>query len=119
MKYAIVFAAAAVVAASAAVAGEKAAGEKSKGMDHAAMEAKMNEKMEAHFKEIDANGDSKIDEQELVDYAVAKAKTEFASMAGDDGAVTLDEMKAHHKAKHDEMMKDHMSDDAAKGEHDH
>ncbi|OFW98843.1 MAG: hypothetical protein A3E78_13505 [Alphaproteobacteria bacterium RIFCSPHIGHO2_12_FULL_63_12] len=119
MKYAIVFAAAALVAVSAAVAGEKAADDKSKGMDHAAMEAKMNEKMEAHFKEVDANSDGKITEQELVDYVTAKAKAEFASMAGDDAAVTLDEMKAHHKAKHDEMMKEHMSDDAAKEEHKH
>ncbi len=112
MKYALVFAAVAAVAASAAIAGEKASDDKAKGMDHAAMEAKMNAKMEAHFKEVDANSDSKITEQELVDFVTAKAKADFASMAGDDGVVQFDEMKAHHHAMHEEMMKEHASTDA-------
>lgn len=64
-------------------------------------------KMEAHFKEVDANADGKVTEQELVDFMTAKAKKEFAEMSGGDGEVTLDEAKAHHKAKHEMMMKEH------------
>lgn len=116
MKYALAFAIATVFAASSAVAGEKAAD--AKGMDHmmmdAKMEAKMDAKMAAHFQEIDANADGKLTETELVDYAKAKAKKEFAAMAGDDGAVTLDEMKVHHQAKHEEMMKDQAAMDHGK-----
>lgn len=112
MKYALAFAIATVFAASSAVAGEKAAD--AKGMDHMMMDAKMEAKMAAHFQEIDANADGKLTETELVDYAKAKAKKEFAAMAGDDGAVTLDEMKVHHQAKHEEMMKDQAAMDHGK-----
>ncbi|MFN0024635.1 MAG: hypothetical protein ACKVS5_12155 [Parvularculaceae bacterium] len=73
-------------------------------------------KTEAHFKEVDANANGQVTEAELVAYMTAKAKKEFAEMAGTDGLVTLDEAKAHHKAKHDAMMKEDamMKDDAAK-----
>ena len=66
-----------------------------------------NAKIEEHFKEVDANADGKVTEQELVDYMTAKAKKEFAEMSGGDGEATLEEAKAHHKAKHEEMMKEH------------
>lgn len=118
MKYALAITAAAIIAASAAFAGEK--NPVAKDMDHKAMEAKMDAKMEAHFKEVDANADGSVTEQELLNYVTAKAKADFAAMAGDDGAVTLVEMKAHHHAKHEEMMKEHAAaGDSAKedGEH--
>lgn len=106
MKYATAFAVAAVIAASAAFAGEKKADDKAMGcmpMDEVAM----NAKMDAHFKAVDANADGKVTEPELVEFMTAKAKKEFASMAGDDGVATFDEMKAHHHAMHEEMMKEH------------
>ena len=106
MKLALAISAAVVIAASAAFAGEKSAQSKAKGMDHEAMAAKMDAKMEDHFKAVDSNADGKITEQELLDFVTAKAKADFASMAGDDGAVTLDEMKAHHHAMRGEMMKE-------------
>lgn len=105
MKYALSFAAAAALAATAALAGEM--GDKGMCMDGKAMDAKL----ETHFKEVDANADGKVTETELVDFVTAKAKKEFASMAGDDAAATLDEMKAHHHAMHEEMMKEHAAAD--------
>lgn len=102
-KYA--FAAAAVVAfaATAALAGN---------FEGKADDAAMNAKMEAHFKEVDKNADGQISEQELVDFVTAKAKAEFASMAGDDGLVSKDEMQAHHKSKMGMMMKERGDDKA-------
>jgi hypothetical protein len=108
MKYAIAFAAAAAFAATAALAGEKRGDDK--GMDAAAMDAKV----ESHFKEVDANADGQITEQEMIDYMTAKAKAEFADAAGADGVITLDEAKAHHRAKHEAMMKEHASMDHMK-----
>jgi len=99
MKYAIAAAAAAAFAATAAFAG----GEGKKGADAEAM----NAKIEAHFKEVDANADGQVTEAELVAYMTAKAKKEFAEASGGDGMMTLDEVKAHHKAKHEAMMKEH------------
>ena len=93
-----VVALAAVVAVS--VTGARAAHHEKK-PDYAAMAAKMD----AHFKEVDSNADGQISEQELVDFVTAKAKREFAAMAGDDGLVSYDEMKAHHQGKHEAMMK--------------
>lgn len=117
MKYSLALvAAAAVIAASGAFAGEKSAS--AKPIDHKAMEEKMNAKMEAHFKEVDANADGSITEQELLDFVTAKAKADFAAMAGDDGVVNFTEMKARHHAKHEEMMKDAPAA-AADGEHKH
>lgn len=66
----------------------------------------MNARMEERFKEVDANADGKVSEKELVAFATKKAKTEFAAMAGGDKFVTLDEMKAHHQAVHEKMMKE-------------
>lgn len=70
------------------------------------MMMKMDAKIEAHFKEVDANADGKVTEKELVKYVTAKAKKEFAEMSGGDGAATLEEAKAFHKVKHEAMMKD-------------
>jgi hypothetical protein len=98
MKYVLAFAAATVLAAGAAFAGEK--GEKMMDFDA---------KFDAHFKDVDVNADNQVTEQEVVDYHVAKAKKEFAAMAGGDGVATYEEAKAHHKAKHAEMMKEHAS----------
>ncbi|MEK7266518.1 MAG: EF-hand domain-containing protein [Pseudomonadota bacterium] len=118
MKYATALAVAALVAASAAFAGEKKADDKAMGC-MAMDEAAMNAKMDAHFKAVDANADGKITEQELVEFVTAKAKKDFASMAGDDGAASFDEVKAHHHAMHEEMMKEHagMDEDAHKDGH--
>ena len=107
MKYVIAAAAAAAFAATAAYAG----GEGKKGADAEAM----NAKVEAHFNEVDANADGQVTETELVDYMTAKAKSEFAEASGGDGVMTLDEAKAHHKAKHEAMMKEHHNMD--QGEH--
>jgi Ca2+-binding EF-hand superfamily protein len=115
MKYALAIAAAAIFAGSAAFAGDK--GMDKVGMEHG-MDAKaMDAKVEGHFKQVDANADGQITEQELVDFVTAKAKAEFASMAGDDGVATLEEVKAHHHAKHDEMMKEHHPMDHGKMDH--
>lgn len=100
MKYAIAFSAAAAFALSAAYANHHEG--KGKGDD-----AAMNAKMEAHFKEVDANSDGQVSEQELLDYVTAKAKADFAEMAGDDGLVSMEEMHAHHAAKMDAMKKEH------------
>ena len=117
MKYALAFAtAAAAIVASAAFAGEKSSA--AKAMDHKAMEEKMNAKMEAHFKEVDANADGSITEQELLDFVTAKAKADFAAMAGEDGVIKFAEMKAHHHAKHEEMMKEDAAT-AEGGDHNH
>ncbi len=97
MKYALALGAAAAFAMTAAVAGDK-------GKDWEA-------KVETHFKEVDVNADNQVTEQELVDYMTAKARTEFAAMAGGDASVTLAEAKAHHKTKHEAMMKDHAAMD--------
>lgn len=102
MKYAIVLAATAF-AWTAAMAGEKA------------MDTDWDAKVEEHFKEVDADKNGSVTEQELVDYATAKAKKEFAEASGGDGAVSLEEAKAHHKAKHEAMMKEHGEKDH--GEH--
>lgn len=99
MKYAFSFALAAALAAGAAFAGEH----QGKSGD---MMMKMDAKVEAHFKEVDANADGKVTEKELVKYVTAKAKKEFAEMSGGDGAATLEEAKAYHKARHEAMMKD-------------
>lgn len=111
MKYAIAGDAAAAFVATGALAKHH-----EKKPDEAAMSAKM----EAHFKEVDADADGQITEQELLDFVTAKAKKEFASMAGDDGLVSFEEMKAHHHAKHKEMMKEHAGmDDGEKDDDDH
>ena len=95
-KSVVIVLAAGLVAAGAAFAGEKGDWEA---------------KVEAPFKEVDANADGSVTEDELVAFMTAKAKKEFASMAGDDGMVSLDKAKAHHKAKHEEMMKEHKNMD--------
>lgn len=111
MKISMMIVGAAALVATAAYAGEKAS-------DHPGMDMKaMDAKLESHFKEVDANGDGKITEDELLAFVTAKAKAEFATMAGEDNVVTLDEMKAHHRAKHEEMMKEHAGMDHMKMDH--
>ena len=114
MKHFFSFALAAGLAASAAFAGEK-------GGESGDMMMKMDARIESHFGEVDANADGKVTEKELVRYVTAKAKKEFAEMSGGDGATTLEEAKAFHKAKHEAMMKDggmmcHDREDSAEDE---
>ncbi len=96
MKYALAFVAVSALAAGAAFAGEKLAAV-----------TDWDSKFEAHFSEVDVNADRQVTEQEVIDFHVAKAKKEFAAMAAGDSIATYDEVKAHHKAKHAEMMKEH------------
>lgn len=98
MKYAIALAAAAVFAVSGALAGHH---------EKKPDDAGMNAKMDAHFNAMDADGNGMVSEQELIDFVTAKAKAEFAAMAGEDGLVSKEEMRAHHEAKRAEMMKEH------------
>ena len=63
-------------------------------------------KMAAHFAEIDASGDGNISGEEFLAYKAAKAEEHWAKMAegaGDDGMISLEEMKAMHKAKKEKM----------------
>ena len=80
----------AIAAASAAHAGDKKEGD---------WEAKMEEK----FAKIDANNDGRIDRDEYLAYKASAAEKDWdkwvEKAGGDDGAVTLEEAKAHHKAK--------------------
>lgn len=96
-----------LVAAGALVAASAFAGEKKDGKDWDA-------KMDAHFAEIDANSDGNISSEEFLAYKAAEAEKHWAKMAegaGDDGMISLDEMKAMHKAKMEEhkerMMEEH------------
>ena len=98
MRIVIAIASAALFAASTALASHH-----EKKPEHSAMDAKMV----AHFKAVDVDGDGMVSEQELINFVTAKAKAEFAAMAGDDALVSMDEMRAHHDAKRAEMMKEH------------
>ena len=63
-------------------------------------------KLAAHFAEIDANGDGNISGDEFLAYKAAQAEKHWAKMAegaGDDGLISLAEMKAMHKAKKEKM----------------
>lgn len=82
-------------------------------------------KFEEKFNKVDANGDGNVTGEEFLAYKQAKAEEEWAEMAeaaGDDGAFSLEEAKAHHKAmkeKKKEKMKemhDEMKDDMEDGE---
>ncbi len=67
-----------------------------------------NAKIEQHFAEVDANGDGNISEDEFLAYKSAKASEYWGKMAegaGDDGMISLDEMKAMHKAKMEKKKK--------------
>ena len=107
MKYAIAFPIAAAFALSAAYANHH----EGKG-DEAGMKAKM----EAKFNEADVNSDGAVSEQEFVNYVTAKAKAEFAEMAGDDMSLTMAEMESHHKAKKAAMKDGHKMDKMKSGE---
>ncbi len=65
-------------------------------------------KMEAHFAEVDANGDGNISSEEYLAYKRAKAEKAWAKHdLGDDGMLSLEEAKAHHEAKRAEMKERH------------
>jgi hypothetical protein len=68
--------------------------EKKEGMDWEA-------KLEAKFAEVDANGDGSVTADEFRTYKLEQAEKEWAAWTeGDaDGMVSLEEAKAHHKAK--------------------
>lgn len=58
-------------------------------------------KFEEKFNKVDANGDGTVTGEEFLAYKQAEAEEEWAKWAeaaGDDGAVSLEEAKAHHKA---------------------
>jgi len=62
----------------------------------------VNAKIEAAFAKVDANADGNISSEEYLAYKAAEAEkawAEYATAAGDDGLVSLDEAKAHHAAK--------------------
>ncbi len=63
------------------------------------MKMDMAAKADAHFAEVDADGDGSITEAEFLDYKMVKAKAAFAEIAGEDGAISRDEAKAAHAAK--------------------
>lgn len=75
-------------------------------------EAKLSEK----FSKVDANNDGNISSEEYMAYKQAEAEKEWAkwaTAAGDDGMVSLEEAKAHHMAmmkEHKEKMKHKMHD---------
>lgn len=80
----------------------------------------MDKMVESHFAEVDANGDGSVTEAEYLDYKMAKAKEKFAKMAGDDGALSLEEAKAAHAAKMEKRkakMKEHKGKMKEHGEH--
>jgi Ca2+-binding EF-hand superfamily protein len=92
------------VAAGALAAASAYAGDKKDGKDWDA-------KMDAHFTEIDANGDGNISGDEFLAYKRSEAEKHWAKMAegaGDDGMVSREEMKAMHKAKMEEMKEKKM-----------
>lgn len=51
-------------------------------------------KAEQLFAAADLNADRALSEQEYVDYAAAKARADFATMAGVDGALSREELAA-------------------------
>lgn len=61
-------------------------------------------RMTAHFEQMDANGDGNVDHDEFIAFQAKMNEQRwqwFSSEAGDDGVVSLEEAKAHHDA----MMK--------------
>jgi hypothetical protein len=80
----------------------------------------MDKMVESHFAEVDADSDGSVTEAEYLDYKMAKAKEKFAKMAGDDGALSLEEAKAAHAAKmeeHKAKMEDHKGKMKDHGDH--
>ena len=98
-------ASAAAFATSAALAGHHAEGEKKGHHGH---------KLEKVFEKMDANGDGKVTEAEFKAHAAERADKKWSHMAeyaGDDGALTMEEAKAHKKA-----MKEKYKDKKKSGE---
>jgi hypothetical protein len=105
MKIFLVSAGAALALATAAYADHHGAGAQGagKGKTDGGWEAKV----EKHFAEVDADKNGAVTEAEMIAWATAKAKADFAAAAAGDDKVTLEEAKAHHRAKHEAMMEDH------------
>ena len=66
-------------------------------------------KMADKFAKIDSNGDGVVSEAEYMAYKSSGSSEKFAKLAGDDGQLTLDEMKAAYKShkKKGHKKKDH------------
>lgn len=103
MKFFLVGAGAALALATAAYADHQGP----RSQDAAKTEAGWEAKVEQHFAEVDADRNGALTEAEMVAYATGKAKAEFAAAAAGDDKVTLAEAKAHHRAKHEAMSKEH------------
>jgi hypothetical protein len=103
MKLFLICAGAALAIATAAYADHQGSYAQGKGKGDGAWEAKV----ETHFAEVDADKNGAVTEAEMVAWATAKAKADFAAAAAGDDKVTLDEAKAYHRAKHEAMTKDH------------
>ena len=76
--------------------------------NHAERQAKKEAKAAEHFAEVDTDGSGNISRAEFIAYKTAKAENEWDSnteFAGDDGELSLEEMKAFHKAKRQERRK--------------
>ena len=97
------------------VTGAYAMGKKGDGEGRPEKMTKMGDMVESHFLAMDKNKDGLVSEQEMIDFVTAKAKENFAAAAGDDHMLTVEEMKAMHKAKHMKMMEERkgMMDDGA------
>lgn len=87
-----------------ALAGTAIAGDE-KGDGHKKMS------VEEKFAKVDTNEDGVITEAEFTAQGERATAEKFAKMAGDDGELTLDEVKAHYKKKKehhkDKMHKEH------------
>jgi Ca2+-binding EF-hand superfamily protein len=71
------------------------------------MREKMGERMEKHFRKMDANNDGKVTLEEMQ----ANTKQMFEKMdAGHDGGVSLEEMRKHHETMRQEMKAMHGAD---------
>ena len=103
MKLFLIGAGAALAFATAAYADHQDAGAKGAGKKDGGWEAMV----EKHFAEVDADRSGAVTEAEMIAWATAKAKADFAAAAAGDDKVTLDEAKAHHRAKHEAMMQEH------------
>ena len=77
-------------------------------------EAKLAEK----FAKIDTSGDGNISSEEYLAYKMAEAEKSWAKHdLGDDGMLSLEEAKAHHKAKM-AKMKEHYKEKKEKKDKD-
>ena len=61
--------------------------------------------IEDKFNKVDTNSDGVITEAEFTAQGERATAEKFAKMAGDDGELTMDELKAYYKKKHKEHDK--------------